>query len=115
MSGASRRTRAQSIGASVSDTSAETRMVMTSDMANSRNSRPTISLMNRSGIRTAISDRVSAMMVKPISFEPARAASSGLSPASLRRAIFSTITIASSTTKPVATAGSTVRENPRSS
>ena len=43
--------------------------------ANSRNSRPTTSPMNSSGISTASSDTVSEMMVKPISLEPFSAAS----------------------------------------
>ena len=41
-------------------------MVTASVTANSRNSRPTTSPMNSSGISTAISDTVSDMMVKPI-------------------------------------------------
>ena len=52
----------------------------TSVMANSRNSRPTTSPMNSSGISTAISEMVSEMMVKPICSEPLSAASSGGSP-----------------------------------
>ena len=70
-------------------------------MANSWNSRPTTSPMNSSGISTAISDTVSEMMVKPICREPFSAAASGASPASTWRAMFSIMTIASSTTKPV--------------
>ena len=54
------------IGVSVSDTTAETRIATLSVMANSRNSRPTISLMNSSGISTAINETVSEMIVKPI-------------------------------------------------
>jgi hypothetical protein len=49
-------------------------------MANSRNSRPTTSPMNSSGISTAISETVSEMMVKPICSAPLSAASSGFSP-----------------------------------
>ena len=45
---------------------------------------------------------VKEMSVKPISFDPLNAACIRLSPASRCRAIFSNITIASSTTKPVA-------------
>ena len=59
--------------------------------------------MNKSGIKTAISDTVSEMMVKPICADPFIAASWGLSPCSRKRAMFSITTIASSTTKPVAT------------
>ena len=62
--------RAHIIGTSVSETTAEIRMVTASVMANSRNSRPTTSPMNSSGISTAISETVSEMMVKPICSEP---------------------------------------------
>ena len=51
-------------------------------MANSRNRRPTISPMKSSGIKTAMSDTVREIIVKPICPEPFRAASSGESPAS---------------------------------
>ncbi len=71
-------------------------------MANSRNSRPTTSAMNSSGISTAISDTVSETSVKPISSAPFSAAWNGVSPISMWRAMFSTMTMASSTTKPVA-------------
>ena len=54
----------------VSDTTAEITMVTASVMANSRNSRPTTSPMNSSGISTAISDTVSDTMVKPICPRP---------------------------------------------
>ena len=69
--------------------------------ANSRNKRPTMSPMNSSGISTAISETVSDRIVKPICSAPLSAASSGLSPSSMKREMFSIITIASSTTKPV--------------
>ncbi len=134
--------RADIIGTSVSETTAEMRIVIASVTANSRNRRPTTSPMKSSGISTAISETVSEMMVKPISEAPASAASStrrclpggsdsasaplsvsGLSSAaacscasrsaaealavpslaiSRWREMFSIITIASSTTKPVA-------------
>ena len=94
--------RADIIGTSVSETTAEIRMVMASVTANSRNRRPTTSPMNSSGINTAISDTVSEMMVKPISDAPCSAASIGGSPFSIWREMFSIITMASSTTKPVA-------------
>ena len=70
------------MGVSVSDTTAEIRMATARVMANSWNSRPTTSPMNSSGISTAISEKVSEMMVKPICFEPFSAASMGDSPAS---------------------------------
>ena len=58
--------------------------------------------MNSSGISTATSETVSDTSVKPISFAPASAASIGGLPASRWRAMFSIMTMASSTTKPVA-------------
>ena len=70
-------------------------------MANSRKSLPTTSLMNKSGMSTAMREMVRERMVKPICFAPLSAASRGLSPSSMYRAMFSIITMASSTTKPV--------------
>ena len=61
-----------------------------------------MSAIKSNGIRTAINENVSEMMVKPMSAEPLRAACIGVSPFSMYREIFSIITIASSTTKPVA-------------
>ncbi len=52
-------------------------------------------------MNTATSDTVSEITVKPISRAPFSAASIGLSPSSRWRTMFSIITIASSTTKPV--------------
>ena len=75
--------RADIIGTSVSDTTAEIKMVMASVTANSRNRRPTTSPINSSGISTAISDTVSEMMVKPICFAPLSAAWNGGSPSSM--------------------------------
>ncbi len=57
-------------------------MVTLNVTANSRNRRPTISLMKSSGISTAISETVSETMVKPICCAPLSAAWSGGSPAS---------------------------------
>jgi hypothetical protein len=71
------------IGVSVSDTTAEIRIEMASVIANSRNSRPTTSPMNNSGISTAISEIVSEMIVNPICSAPLSAAASGFSPASI--------------------------------
>ena len=59
-------------------------------------------LIIRSGISTAISEIEIEMIVKPISAEPFSAASNGFSPASIWRVMFSSITMASSTTKPTA-------------
>ena len=58
-------------------------------------------LMNSSGMNTAISETVSEITVKPISRAPSSAASNGSWPSSMWRTMFSIITIASSTTKPV--------------
>ena len=52
-------------------------MVTLSVTANSRNSLPTMSPMNKSGMSTAISDTVNERMVKPICSEPFSAAFSG--------------------------------------
>ena len=89
------------IGVSVSETMAETTTAMVKVSANSRNMRPTRPVMNSSGMNTAISDSVSEMTVKPISRAPSSAACSGLAPRSRWRTMFSIMTIASSTTKPV--------------
>ena len=80
---------------------AEATTAMVSVSANSRNMRPTSPVMNNSGMNTAISDSVSEITVKPISLAPRSAASSGGSPFSMWRTMFSIITMASSTTKPV--------------
>jgi len=77
-----RRSRAQSIGVRVNDTTAESRIVTLSVTANSRNRRPVMSPMNKSGIRTAMSEIVSEMMVNPICSAPFRAASMGSMPSS---------------------------------
>ena len=75
--------RADIIGTSVSETTAEIRIVMARVTANSRKSRPTTSLMKSSGIRTAISETVSEMIVNPICVAPVSAARSGGSPSSM--------------------------------
>ena len=89
------------MGVSVREITAEIRMDTASVMANSRNSRPTTSPMNRSGISTATREMVREIMVKAICCEPLIAASSGESPCSMYLAIFSMTTMASSTTNPV--------------
>ena len=78
--GLCRSSRAHIIGVSVSETTAEIRIVTLKVIANSRNSRPEMSPMNSSGISTAISDTVSDMIVKPICSAPLSAAASGVSP-----------------------------------
>jgi len=69
--------------------------------ANSRNNRPSSPDMNRIGMNTAASDVVIVRIVKAISFEPFSAASNAASPASRWRTMFSSITMASSTTNPM--------------
>ena len=69
--------------------------------ANSLNRRPSTPPMNSTGMNTAASDSVIETMVKPISPEPLSDASSGFSPISMCRTMFSSITMASSTTKPI--------------
>ena len=59
--------------------------------------------MNSSGMNTATSDRLIESTVKPTSFAPSSAACMRVMPASMWRLVFSSTTIASSTTKPVAT------------
>ncbi|MNQ70913.1 hypothetical protein D3C85_855660 [compost metagenome] len=58
--------------------------------------------MNRMERNTATSDTFIDNRVKPTSREPLSAAASGLSPASMCREMFSSTTMASSTTRPVA-------------
>ncbi|GAO21930.1 acetyl-coenzyme A transporter 1 [Alicycliphilus sp. B1] len=81
-SGVWRSRRAHSMGVKDSEITAEISIDTAMVMANSWNSRPTTSPMNRSGISTAISEMVSEMMVKPICLAPLSAAASGGSPAS---------------------------------
>ncbi len=59
-------------------------------------------LISNSGMNTAISETLIDMTVKPISRAPLIADCSGVVPASRWRKMFSTTTIASSTTKPTA-------------
>ena len=92
--------RLPSIGVSVSETKPEIRIAMPIVTANSWNNRPRIPPMNSTGMNTADSDKVIEMIVKPISALPLNAASSGGTPCSMWRTMFSSITIASSTTKP---------------
>ena len=70
------------------------------DTANSRNTRPTMPPISSTGMNTAISEKVIEMMVKPISRAPLSAASNGRMPPSIWRTMFSSMTMASSTTNP---------------
>jgi len=71
-------------------------------MPNSPNIRPMFPGMNDTGRITAIRTSVVAMTANPISRLPFVAARSVGSPPSMRRAMFSSTTIASSTTRPIA-------------
>ena len=97
-----RNKRAHIIGVKVSEITKEIKMATANVMANSRNKRPTTSAINNKGINTAIKDKVRETKVKLICFAPLSAAFIGVSPSSICRAIFSNITMASSTTNPVA-------------
>ena len=77
-------------------------MVMAIVTENSRNRRPMMPLISNSGISTATSEIEIEMTVKPISPAPLIAAGNGFMPSSTWRWMFSSTTIASSTTKPTA-------------
>ncbi len=88
------------MGVKVTETRPEARMATQMVTANSRNRRPMMPLMNRTGMKTAASESVMETMVNPISFDALRDAWIGFSPRSMCRTMFSSMTIASSTTKP---------------
>ena len=94
---------AHSIGVVVSEITSEIITAALRVTANSRNSRPTCPPMNSSGMNTATSDRLIDSTVKPTSLAPSSAAFMRSMPASTWRLVFSSTTMASSTTKPVAT------------
>ena len=94
------RKRLASIGVRLSETNPETRIATAIVTANSCSSRPMIPPMNSTGMKTAASDSVIETIVKAISLEPRSAAVIASSPCSICRTMFSSITIASSTTKP---------------
>ncbi len=58
------------MGVVVSEISIETMMAVDRVIANSRKRRPTMPLMRRIGMNTAISERLMEIMVNPISLEP---------------------------------------------
>ena len=82
------------------ETNPEIRIATAIVTANSFSRRPTMPPMNSTGTNTATSDAVIATMVKPTSCEPSRAACMRGLPISMCRAIFSSMTIASSTINP---------------
>ena len=77
--------REHSIGASVSETKAETAIEAVTVSANSRNTRPMIPPMSSSGMNTATSEKLIDSTVKAISPEPFSAASNGGMPSSMWR------------------------------
>ena len=80
----------------------DTRIATPIVTANSWKSLPMMPPINRNGMNTAASDSVIERIVKPTSFAPSIAACIGAFPISRWRTMFSSITIASSTTKPTA-------------
>ena len=104
-----RRIREHIMGVVVRDTTMEITMATDRVTANSRNRRPTMPPMSRMGMKTAMREMLMEITVKPISLAPWREASMGVMPSSRCRVMFSTTTMASSTTKPVATV-SAIRE-----
>ena len=88
------------MGVSVTEMTPEITIAITMVTANSCSSRPTMPPMKTMGMNTAASETVIDKMVKAISLEPVSAASLGFSPSSMWRTMFSSITMASSTTNP---------------
>ena len=77
------RNSAHSTGVKVSETSAEAITATETVIANSRNSRPMMPPMKKSGMNTAISEQVIEMIVNPICPAPLSAASKGRIPCSM--------------------------------
>ena len=96
------RKRDASIGVMVSDTTPDTRIDAAMVTENSRKSRPTIPPRNSSGRNTAVSESVIDSTVNATSCAPSSAAVMASFPISRWRTMFSSTTIASSTTKPTA-------------
>ena len=94
--------RAHIIGVVVSDTISDTSIAIDSVTANSLKKRPITPPISKIGMNTAINDRLIDTTVKLTSRAPRKAASIGGTPFSRWRDTFSSTTIASSTTKPVA-------------
>ena len=88
------------MGVSVSETKPDKTMATAIATANSRNTRPTMPPISSTGMNTAIRENVIETIVKPISRAPLSAASNGRIPPSMWRTMFSSMTMASSTTKP---------------
>ena len=88
------------IGVSVSETKPEISTAAMIVTANSCNRRPRMPPMKSTGMNTAAREIVIEMMVNTISREPSSVAASTPLPISMWRVMFSSITMASSTTKP---------------
>ena len=90
------------MGVKVKATKPDTTTAPASASANSTNKRPVRPGVNASGAYTATSVAVMVMMAKPISRAPLMLAENGSMPSSMWRKMFSSITMASSTTNPIA-------------
>ena len=90
------------MGVVVKDTNIDTKMAAVITTANSRNNLPNMPPMNKMGMNTATKEMLMATTVNPMSREPCKHACSKGTPRSRCRVMFSSTTIASSTTKPVA-------------
>jgi len=71
------------MGVRVTETMPEIRIAAQMVTANSRNSRPRMPPMNKTGMKTAASESVIETMVKLISRDPLNAARNGVSPRSM--------------------------------
>ncbi len=90
------------MGVSVSATKPETSTAPARVSANSTKIRPVRPGVKASGANTATRVSVMATTAKPISLAPLSAAWKGSSPSSMWRKMFSSTTMASSTTRPMA-------------
>src|SRR5690625_5842355 len=91
------------MGVNIKEISKEINTATDDVTANSVNRRPISPPTNHMGINTATKEKLIAVTVKLTSRKPRTAARKGLSPLSKYRIMLSKTTIASSTTKPVAT------------
>ncbi len=94
--------REQSIGVSERATNPEIRTATATVSPNSLKRRPTVPCRNATGMKTATSEIVVAMIAKPISLAPSSAPRRRGFPSSMCRYTFSSMTMASSTTSPIA-------------
>ena len=98
------------MGVSVSATKPDTTTAPARASANSVNNRPVRPGVKARGAYTATSVAVMVMTAKPISRAPRMLAENGSMPSSMYRKMFSSMTMASSTTRPIAsTSASNVR------